>query len=144
VSVSASGHLRIDRRSLALHQAVAKKLRAHPELIGIARENLNRWYEGAGRSRPYIDEWRRILELPLEEVLSLMEQDGERMTALRQSSPFAGILEPAERWAVYARFEPVGDREAGENGSSPDKSRVRSWSMSFGLRLLSQASKTSL
>jgi hypothetical protein len=106
VSVSASGHLRIDRRSLALHQAVAKKLRAHPELIGIARENLDRWYDGSGRSRHYIDEWRRILDLPLEEVLSVMEQDGERMTALRQSSPFAGVLEPAERWAVYARFEP--------------------------------------
>jgi hypothetical protein len=30
------------------------------------------------------------------------------MTAQRQSSPFAGILEPAERWAVYSRFEPAG------------------------------------
>jgi hypothetical protein len=100
--------LRIDRRSLALHHAVAEKLRAHPELIGIARENLSRWYAGAGRSQPYLDEWRRILDLPLEEVLSLMEQDGERMTALRQSSPFAGILEPAERWAVYSRFDPAG------------------------------------
>jgi hypothetical protein len=28
------------------------------------------------------------------------------MTALRQCSPFAGVLEPKERWAVYARFEP--------------------------------------
>jgi hypothetical protein len=46
-----------------------------------------------------------------------MEQDGERMTALRQSSPFAGILEPAERWAVYTRFEPAGGREAG--GTDP-------------------------
>ncbi len=36
------------------------------------------------------------------------------MTALRQSSPFAGVLEPAERWAVYARFELAGDREASE------------------------------
>jgi hypothetical protein len=106
--------LRIDRRSLALHRAVAEKLRAQPQLIGIARENLRRWYAGAGRSQPYLDEWRRILDLPLEEVLSLMQQDDERMTALRQSSPFAGVLEPGERWAVYARFERVGNREAGE------------------------------
>jgi hypothetical protein len=113
VSVSSSGHLRIDRRSLALHQAVAKKLRAHPELIEIARENLSRWYRGAGRSQPYLDEWRRILDLPLEAILALLEQDGERMTALRQSSPFAGILEPAERWAVYTRFEPAGGGGAG-------------------------------
>ena len=114
MSVSSSGHLRIDRRSLALHHAVAGKLRAHPELIEIARENLSRWYAGAGRSRPYLDEWRRILDLPIEEVLALIEQDGERMTALRQSSPFAGILEPAERWAVYTRFERARDEEAGD------------------------------
>lgn len=105
MGLSASGHLRIDRRSLALHRAVAEKLRTHPELIEIARENLSRWYAGAGRSQPYLDEWRRILDLPLEEVFALIQQDGERMTALRQSSPFAGILEPAERWAVYKRFE---------------------------------------
>jgi hypothetical protein len=108
VAGSASGHLRIDRRSLALHHAVAEKLRAHPELIEIARENLNRWYAASGRSQPYLDEWRQILDKPLDEVLSLMEQDSERMTALRQSSPFAGVLAPAERWAVYARFEPDG------------------------------------
>jgi len=74
VRVSGAGHLRIDRRSLALHHAVAEKLRAHPELIEIARENLSRWYASAGRSQPYLDEWRRILDLPLEEVLSLMDR----------------------------------------------------------------------
>lgn len=112
----------MDQRSLALHRAVAEKLRAHPELIEIARENLGRWYAGAGRSRPYLDEWRRILDLPLEDVLALMEQEGERMTALRQASPFAGILEPAERWAVYTQFERGMDGEAGvtEAGATND------------------------
>jgi hypothetical protein len=43
-----------------------------------------------------------------------MVEDGERMTALRQSSPFAGILEPSERWAVYARFVPASGPDAGE------------------------------
>jgi hypothetical protein len=27
------------------------------------------------------------------------------MTAMRQATPFAGILEPKERWAIYERFE---------------------------------------
>ena len=31
------------------------------------------------------------------------------MTALRQANPFAGILTPRERWAIYAQF----DRERG-------------------------------
>jgi hypothetical protein len=26
------------------------------------------------------------------------------MTALRQATPFAGVLEPAERWAIYEKF----------------------------------------
>ena len=36
-------HARIDARSLAMHRAIAEKLRAKPELIDIARENLERW-----------------------------------------------------------------------------------------------------
>ena len=59
-----------------------------------------------GPVNPYLDEWRRILDGPLEDFLRLIEQEGERMTALRQCSPFAGVLEPKERWAIYARFEP--------------------------------------
>jgi hypothetical protein len=70
----------------------------------IARENLERWTSTSGRSTPYLDEWTRILDRPLEDVLLLIEQEGERMTALCQCSPFAGVLEPKERWAVYAHF----------------------------------------
>lgn len=101
---SAVGHQRIEERSLALHHAIAEKLRAQPELLQIALENLDRWYGSAGRTRPYLDEWQRILKRPLNEVLALIEQEDEHMTALRQSSPFAGVLKPAERWAIYARF----------------------------------------
>jgi hypothetical protein len=90
---------------MALHHAIAEKLRAQPSLIGIARENLQRWAATSGRSAPYLEEWKRILDEPLEDVLRLTEQEGERMTALRQCSPFAGVLDPKERWAIYARFE---------------------------------------
>jgi hypothetical protein len=31
----------------------------------------------------------------LEELLALLVEDSERMTALRQATPFAGVLEPA-------------------------------------------------
>ncbi len=106
----ATGHERLDARSLALHRAVAEKLRARPELLDIAHDNLNRWYETAGRSRPYLDAWRDILQRPVGEVLAVLESEGtgmdcERLTALRQASPFAGVLEPKERWAIYSAFE---------------------------------------
>jgi hypothetical protein len=99
------GHRRIGRRSLELHRAIAAKLRAHPALIEIARDNLLRWSTSAGRSQPYWEAWAGILNRPLPEILVLLEEDSERMDAMRQATPFAGVLEPAERWAVYSRFE---------------------------------------
>ncbi len=101
-----SGHQRIDRRSLALHQAIAAKLRAHPELLAIAHENLDRWSAMPGNSRRYWDAWREILTRPLPEILDQIQEDSEHMTAMRQCTPFAGVLEPAERWAIYDRFAP--------------------------------------
>ena len=105
MSAPLRGHQRLDRRSLELHRAIAEKLRVHPELIGIAHDNLERWAKTAGRSQPYLDEWRKILARTLPETLDLLVEESEPMTALRQASPFAGVLEPAERWAIYARFE---------------------------------------
>lgn len=103
--MSAGGHQRIDRRSVALHLAIAEKLRRNPALLDIARQNLDRWTKAGGRSQPYWDSWREILNRPLAEILDLLGEDSEKMTALRQATPFAGVLEPKERWAIYARFE---------------------------------------
>jgi hypothetical protein len=107
MSAAAGGHQRIDQRSLAMHHAIAAKLRADPPLLAIAHENLDRWTKLHGRSSPYWDRWREILKRPLEEVLALMVEDSEKMTAMRQASPFAGILTPQERWAIYDQFAPA-------------------------------------
>lgn len=80
-------HARVDARSLTMHRAIAEKLRERPELIGIAHENLARWTAG-----------------PLDEVLAVIVEDSERMTAMRQCSPFAGVLDARERWAIYDEF----------------------------------------
>jgi hypothetical protein len=106
MAVPLRGHQRIDERSLALHRAIADKLRAHSELLQIARDNLDRWSVAESRSQPYWDAWREILSRPLPEILDLFVEESERMTALRQAAPFAGVLDPAEQWAIYARFEP--------------------------------------
>jgi hypothetical protein len=108
MTVPPRGHQRIDERSLALHRAIADKLRAHPELLEIARDNLDRWSAAESRSKPYWDAWREILSRPLAEILDLLGEESERMAALRQATPFAGVLQPKERWAIYARFEPEG------------------------------------
>ena len=98
------GHQRVDRRSLEMHRAIAEKLRAHPELLAIAHENLERWSKTATHSKPYLDEWRELLHRPLAELLDLIVEDSEHMTAMRQNNPFAGVLTAEERWAIYDRF----------------------------------------
>jgi hypothetical protein len=103
---SLRGHERIDRRSLALHRAIAEKLRAHPELLAIARDNLDRWSSTSDRPQPYWDAWREILKRSLLEILALLIEESERMTAMRQTTPFAGVLDPRERWAIYAEYAP--------------------------------------
>lgn len=98
------GHQRIDQRSIALHRAIADKLRADPSLLAVAQDNLERWSRENSRSQPYWDAWREILSRPLDEVLALMVEESERMAAMRQANPFAGILTPRERWAIYDQF----------------------------------------
>jgi hypothetical protein len=106
------GHGRIDARSLAMHRAIAAKLRASPELLSIATDNLRRWQGTAGRSQPYLTAWAEILARPAEEVLDLIQQDSESMRAMRQASPFAGVLSPKERWAIYDAYA-VGTYHSG-------------------------------
>jgi hypothetical protein len=97
-------HQWIDQRSLALHEAVAEKLIAHPELLEVARQNLRRWL--ASHPQPALLEWQRALDsLPLAGVIELLRAPDERATRLRQSSPFAGVLTPRERQAILDRYE---------------------------------------
>jgi len=100
-----TGHERIDQRSIALHRAIAEKLAANPELLQVARENLARLTQTGGRSQPYWDAWSELLVRPLPELLALLTEDSERMRALRQATPFAGVLSPTERWAIYDQFK---------------------------------------
>lgn len=97
-------HEWIDRRSLALHHAVAAKLEAHPELLDVARANVQRWL----RANPAaaLQEWARVLDAtPLPALIALLRSADERATRLRQSSPFAGVLTPRERQVILSDYE---------------------------------------
>ena len=97
-------HEWIDQRSLALHEAVAVKLEVQPRLLAVARGNLERWL--ATSPSPVLKEWQNLLDdLPLPELLALLLSPSEEARRLRQSSPFAGLLTPAERQAIFDRYE---------------------------------------
>jgi hypothetical protein len=98
-----SDHMRLEKRSLALHEEIARRLSASPELIEIAKENIARWVERDGELPPW-KEWGEILDRPLPEIIGVLTSRDEKARHLRQSSPFCGILSPRERWRIYESF----------------------------------------
>jgi hypothetical protein len=94
-------HQDIDRRSLALHSAVAQKIRRQPELLQKAVSFLNRWeQDGPSHSAYYLEAWKKIISDGVETTLAALIDPSEQATALRQASPFAGVLTPQERMEI--------------------------------------------
>jgi hypothetical protein len=94
----------IDRRSLALHEAVASKLESDPAVLEVARRNVRRW-RGTNPS-PVLDEWSRVLDAaPIPDIVALLRSTDDEAVRLRRSSPFAGVLSGAERRSILAQYE---------------------------------------
>lgn len=92
-------------RSLFLHEAVAQELRScGTEGIAIARRNIARMRSANPHASPLLDEWERILQGTIEQIIARMLDPGVRGQDLRQVSPFSGILTPAQRADVYRAF----------------------------------------
>jgi|SRR5579883_1504541 len=100
-------HEWIDQRSLALDQAIAAKLRTHPELLQRAKDTLQNWIRQRQPRAPQIMlEWQEILTTwSFEKILDLLTSSEQEPTRLRQSSPFCGILTQQERMEIFREYE---------------------------------------
>jgi hypothetical protein len=96
-------HAVAEDTSLELHRAVAHRLRADPSLIEQARRRVDGWLRDGTVARPYAEAWREVLAGSAEETAAFLEDPGERARSLRQTSPFAGVLDARTRWAVWRR-----------------------------------------
>ncbi len=100
-----SDHRILDARSLAMHCKIAQKITRDPNLLNIAKTNLERWNSKSKDPQPqYLREWEQILERPWPEIAELITSMSEDATRLRSSSPFAGVLTAAERDQIYEAF----------------------------------------
>ena len=93
-------HRLAEVRSLAYHRAVAERLAREPAILERARARVRGWL----RSTPaphYAVAWNELLSRPLDEIGEFLNDDGERARELRQSTPFAGVLDPRERWRLW-------------------------------------------
>ncbi|HZV75484.1 MAG TPA: hypothetical protein VFF79_17375 [Conexibacter sp.] len=92
------GHRAAELHGLAYHRAVAAQL--DDATVADVRVRLQGWRD-AGRIHPrYADEWERLLTGPRSQLAAILRADDEHAAALRQSSPFAGVLGEHERRAL--------------------------------------------
>ena len=100
-----SDHRILEARSLAMHCLAVLKIQADPSLLEIPRRNVARWKRSSTQGIPgYLAEWEEILERPWPEIASLVTSLSSRAVELRQSSPFAGVLDVQERKRIYDAF----------------------------------------
>lgn len=108
-----ANHPELDQRGLALHRLVAEKIRAEPARFERARATLARFRRIVDvRSQPYMRAWQQVFEEGIEAVLALATEDSERGAAMRQSSPFAGVLTDEERSAFFRQWFEEHPRQA--------------------------------
>lgn len=94
-------------RSLWLNRAVADKLVSDPAaVIAIGRRNLAklRQVHTQGPVVESFDKWEKLLDGPVASIVAVLTSEADDAIQLRQNSPFAGVLSPAERADVLSAF----------------------------------------
>jgi len=103
-------HRLAEERSIAYHRAIAERLGAQPEILANARRRVEDWLASREGQRFYARKWAEILAGDASSVAAFLVDRGELAVELRQSSPFAGALNPRERWKIWRetrdRFAP--------------------------------------
>jgi hypothetical protein len=95
------GHRTAERRSVAYHAAIARRLAADPAVLERARARVASWAATGAVHPRWVEGWRAVLAGDAAAIAAALVDPGEGMTALRQVSPFAGALPPRERWQIW-------------------------------------------
>ena len=103
-------HRLADERRLAYHLAIAERLRQEPAALERARQRVRGWLAAGDEAPFYARKWAEILAGDLSSIVAFLTERSELADELRQSSPFAGVLRPQERWQIWRetrdRFSP--------------------------------------
>ena len=89
-----------EERSIAMHRAIGERLRADPALVETARKRVQSWLETGSVGGAYANAWAALLAAPIDQLIDALVDPAEKARALRQVSPFAGVLDPRTRWRI--------------------------------------------
>ena len=110
---------REERRSLALHEAIANRLARNPQgVIARARNTLTLQRQLHPHAVPLLNQWADLLDGPLANLITVLVDRSELARELRHVTPFAGILSAQERTHVLRGFQAA---EAASNAVPPGK-----------------------
>src|SRR5271165_5794747 len=94
-------HELAEERSLAYHAVIAARLESDPRMLEVARRRVAAWIE-AGTPHPhYARAWSQILASPVSVIREHLGDGSAEGRALRQVTPFAGLVDPRERWRIW-------------------------------------------
>jgi hypothetical protein len=98
-------HYDLDERSLRLHRLIAEKLRREPQRFAMVQATLAHWQQVVDpRAQPYVQSWQELARQGMQACLEAAVQPTEQGQALRQASPFAGVLTHKERFAFFREW----------------------------------------
>jgi hypothetical protein len=87
-------------RSLAYHREIALRMVRDPDILQKARDRVRDWMTQTPE-RPFVQRWSRILQGTTDSVAAFIVDRSEFAQEMRQSTPFAGVLKPRERWRIW-------------------------------------------
>lgn len=106
-------HRDLDRRSRELHRLVVQKIDREPALFHKVPATLSRLRQIVDpRSHPYLDQWQALVDQGRDACLAKALEDSESADALRQCSPFTGILTNQERFEFLRQWRAKRASEA--------------------------------
>ena len=94
-------------RGRRLHESVARRLVAAPDLRMQARARLDQLRRVNPQGRVYHDRWEQLLDGPLPRLLRAMTEDSEAADDLRKESPLTTLVRPADRRRAFESVRPV-------------------------------------
>jgi hypothetical protein len=95
-------HRAAEQRSLRYHAAIARRIADDPSIVKRALKRVERWLEDESVAHHYASGWQEALSGTTEALRAFLVDSSENARAFRQVSPFAGVLTPRERWALWA------------------------------------------
>jgi hypothetical protein len=94
-----------------MHRFVGERLRAEPELLERVRARVRGWLRDGSVHPHYARRWAEALAGPLEDLVALLADPGEEACALRQASPFAGLIDNRTRWRIWREVRESSEAE---------------------------------